>query len=150
MRKILMLFGLAITLSTGMAWAQANDAAEEPEAQPTPVRKIKVLQHPYEISSYYRSSQGSGYGYGFFGYDTRGNIAPTDRYRIASFYRSPQGGPQPVFGYGHVPVWQRRAPGARLASLYRHRIGTRGDMCLITPTFLAPIGPLSVAYFAER
>lgn len=121
----------------GGAWAQeAEDERPRPEPQ-----HIKVLQNPYDISSFYQSHQGEGY----FGY------APADplssRYPIASFYRSRQGG-YAAGGFTYPPFWQNgyaaRRPGAAIG--YRRSIGRNGDLFLFAPVFLAPIGPLASAF----
>src|SRR5260221_4774094 len=79
---------LALTMAAGIVRAQE---AEEPEEKPQPVRKIKVLQNPYDISSFYTSHQGE-----YFGLDQ----GPESKYPIAGFYRSRQTAP-----YGYAQFW---------------------------------------------
>jgi len=156
MRKIT--FVLAALLLAGGASAQEADVDEE--AQPGPVRSIRVLENPYDIASFYRSSQ-SRYDYypvypglysGYGGY-----AAPVDpRYPIAGYYR--QGMPSGT-RYGYSAFWTSGyagrgygfgASGPGFRHGYRRRIGQNGDLFLMAPTFLAPVGPLSGAFFDAR
>lgn len=122
---------LALTVAGGLARAQE---AQDEEARPQPVRRIKVLENPYDIASFYRSHQG-----GYFGLD-QGEMG--SRYPIAGFYRS-----RPSVGYGYAPFWNHgygyRRSGATVG--YRRRIGENGDLFLLAPTFLSPVGPLNCA-----
>lgn len=125
---------LVLSLAGGIARAQE---AEDEEARPQPVRKIKVLENPYDIASFYRSNQGGG---DYFG------LASDSRYPIAGFYRSRQTTP-----YGYAPFWNH-GYGYRRGGVvvgYRRRIGENGDLFLFAPTFLAPIGPLNGAFFGN-
>jgi hypothetical protein len=116
---------------------------EEPAA---PRHHIQVLQSPYDISSFYRSSQGSGQD--DFAYEPS---ASSDRYPIAGFYRSGARGRYSMFwtngysrnGYGAGQVGGRGLIGARRS----HALGLNGDLCLFAPTFLAPVGPLTGVFF---
>lgn len=135
MRKCMIL--LILAAAVGAAWAQETDPEGE-EARPEVVYRIKVLQNPYDIASFYRSSQGGSY----FGYQP----LPTGlgmQYPIAGYYRSHQG------YYGYAAFWSGgywgRRPG--IATPYRRRIGENGDLFLFMPTFLAPVGPLAGAFF---
>src|SRR5215467_13682383 len=57
--------------------------ADDPESAVPPERPhLQVLHHPYEISSFYRYSQSSGFDAGYE--PEMGN----DKYPIAGFYRS--------------------------------------------------------------
>ena len=124
-----------------VARAQAEEQ-ERDEAQPRP--HIQVLQHPYEISSFYRSSQGDGVD---FGYEPS---VSTDRYPIAGFYRSGGAarGRYSMFwtnGYGGGRGATR---GRGLIGSPRHRaLGLNGDLFLFAPTVLGPVGPLTGAFF---
>ena len=63
---------------------EAEDEATPPETR----RHIQVLENPYDISSFYRSSDGLVFGaYG----------GASERYPIAGFYR--QGGGSSRYGY---------------------------------------------------
>ena len=140
MKRIGLATGLLV-LFAGAGFAQEARTPDVPSLEdPTvPLHHIRVLQHPYDIASFYRSRQGSE-GTGFF--DTA-----SDRYPIASFYRSRQSGPYGSFwvgGYGS----QRTGKGA-LGIGYRRSIGENGDLYLFAPAFLAPFGRLSGA-FLER
>ncbi len=126
---------LALSLAAG-AWAQE---AEEEQVRREPAQQIRVLQHPYDIASFYRSSQGGDY----FGYSD----PLASRYPIASYYRSRQGGSFPG-GYGYSAFWSggyaAKHPGLSIG--YRRSIGQNGDLFLFAPVFLAPIGPLAGAF----
>ena len=54
---------LAVAVLGG--FARAQEAEDEEIAKREPVRKIKVLENPYDIASFYRSPPGRGY----FGYE---------------------------------------------------------------------------------
>jgi hypothetical protein len=130
----------ALTLAGGAFAQEAEDEATRRE----PATTHKVLQHPYDIASFYRSSQGQGY----FGY--AGEDALASKYPIASFYRNRQGGGYPggygyQGGYGFSNFWTGGYSAARpgVSIGYRHRIGQNGDLFLFAPVFLAPVGPLA-------
>src|SRR5687768_1646804 len=111
-----------------------EDAQDEVQA---PRRQIRVLNNPYEIASFYRSNQGSG----LFGGDA------SDRYPIAGFYRARAAGP-----YGYSQFWstgygERSRGGIGLG--YRRSIGQNGELYLFAPAFLAPVGPLTGAFFFD-
>ncbi|HSB60580.1 MAG TPA: hypothetical protein VLI67_02600 [Vicinamibacteria bacterium] len=134
MLKRLAFVALAVSLAGGLARAQETEESEE-STRPEPVRRIKVLQHPYDIASFYRSRQGE-----YFAFDEG---AAGSRYPIAGFYRSRQSVP-----YGYAPFWNQgygyRRGGVTVG--YRRRIGENGDLFLLAPTFLAPVGPLNGAF----
>jgi hypothetical protein len=146
-----------VVLAASAASARAQEpaapaAADEQEAQKgQPREHIQVLQHPYEISSFYRSNQGSALDLGYEAGGTDG------RYPIAGFYRS-QGASRGAYsafwtsgygtGYGTGRMRGQHAPG--LFGAPRHRaLGLNGDLLLFAP-FLAPVGPLSGAFFESR
>jgi hypothetical protein len=128
---------VAVSLA-GAAFAQE---AEDEAARREPATTHKVLQHPYDIASFYRSSQGQDY----FGY--AGDDPVASRFPIASFYRSRQGGGSPG-GYGFSAFWSGgyAAPRPGLTVGYRRSIGQNGDLFLFAPVFLAPVGPLAGAF----
>jgi len=165
----------------GVSTARAQEVATEEEAQDAqaPRRTIRVLEHPYDIASFYRSSATSGPLFhapvDFY------NLRPTpygpptayrSQYPIASYYRSQQGnyfGLQSVSqnpyaiasyyrssasndvrfwygGYGaYAPRGERRDHGR-----YWSSIGENGDVFLMAPTILAPVGALSAIYYSGR
>jgi hypothetical protein len=128
---------LALLTGVGMAQEQPAPAPEDQETRTEPVRRIRVLQHPYDLASFYRSRQGGGF------FDSA-----SERYPIASFYRSRQTSPYGSFwvaGYGSRPSRK----GAAVLG-FRRSIGENGDLYLFAPAFLAPIGPLSGAFLGER
>jgi len=128
-------------LAVALAGGALAQEAEEDQPRPEPARRIKVLENPYDIASFYRSSQGQGY----FGYSPADPLA--SRYPIASYYRSRQGGGFPT-GYGYSAFWQNgyAAPRPGLTIGYRRSIGQNGDLFLFAPVFLAPVGPLAGAF----
>lgn len=144
----------------GAAWAQ--EPAEREDERAEPVQKIKVLQNPYDIASFYRSS-----GPNYFGLQPGTDFV--SRYPIAGYYRSTQGsfglqgGPDfvsryPIAGYyrqhpttnayGYGAFWTTGYGPRRLGVTigYRRSIGQNGDLFLFAPTFLAPVGPLAGAF----
>src|SRR5262245_4020021 len=87
MRTLVVVAALSVLSAASLARAQEQEPAapaeqEQEQAEKAP-RHIQVLQNPYEISSFYRSSQQSAVG---FGYEPT-TLSP---YPIASFYRSQQ------------------------------------------------------------
>jgi hypothetical protein len=145
--------------------AVEEDEAAADESVAEPRRTLRVLENPYDISSFYRAEGGSG---GMF----MSEEASSERYPIAGFYRAEGGqGPYAIAGYyrseggGSYPIagfyrqggrgayggfWNsgygssRRGRGRALVG-YRRSIGENGDLFLIAP-FLAPVGPLSEAF----
>jgi hypothetical protein len=152
---------LSMVLLAAVAGAQEpvreDEMADEQavgEQAPEARRPLRVLNNPYEISSFYRSAEGGyfwgpGYGYpmGGPGYPANGS----ERYPIASYYRSPY-----PSGYGYAPFWTggyghggRGHGHGQLGFGYRRRIGENGDLFLFAPAFLAPVGPLSGIFFSQ-
>jgi hypothetical protein len=135
----------AVLLAGGLsaqegATPQKADEATAPEERPTPARKIRVLEDPYDLASFYRSSSGSAYGYGSFAYDRDGSLRATDRYPIARYYRTRPG---ETFGYWRAQSW-KRASGFPYRT--HRRTGRVGDLYLLAPTFLTPVGPAAGEY----
>ena len=131
---------------------QEAEAAEQDDALFDPRPHIQVLQHPYDISSFYRSGQENGSS--DFGYEQGQG---SDRYPIASFYRSrasASGGYSQFWtsGYGSYGTYgtntRQRGRGQGLIGAARPRaLGLNGDLMLFAPTFLAPVGPLTGVFF---
>jgi hypothetical protein len=131
------------------AEADEQDGALSLDARP----HIQVLQHPYDISSFYRSSLASGSEFGYAPEEAEG------RYPIASFYRSGGGasGRYSQFwtsGYGSYGTYRthtrQRGRGQGLIGNARPRaLGLNGDLMLFAPTFLAPVGPLTGVFFEK-
>ena len=137
--KMMLLAGLVLGLAA--VSARAQEPAEDQEARPEPVRKIRVLENPYDIASFYRSHQGEG---DYFGLQA---VGTGERYPIAGFYRQNGGR-----GYGYSQFWTSGYSGRSRRGLtlgYRRRIGDNGDIYLLAP-FLAPVGPLSGIFLGER
>ena len=78
----------------------ADDAEDEATASPDTRRPLRVLENPYDISSFYRSSDGLVFG-------PEGGAS--ERYPIAGFYRQ-RGGP----GYGYAQ-FRNRSPFSPIA-----------------------------------
>jgi hypothetical protein len=127
---------MALVLSlAAVSGASAQEAQQEDEATETrPRPSIKVLQHPYEISSFYRSGE-SPLG-------PWAGLASNPEYRIADFYRSPRS------AYGWSQFWTNGYAAPRPAPMrpFRRSIGENGDLFLAVQ-FLAGIGPISGAFF---
>jgi len=117
---------------------EAVESSASPEEPAAPRRMIRVLQHPYDLASFYRSSA-DGWR------STRGGVPMDPAYALASFYRSDRSGP----GMPWAPFWANgygygERPSGYLG--YRRSIGENGELFLAVP-FLAPVGPLSGAFF---
>jgi hypothetical protein len=137
---------MLLTLVGALAHAQgavpetpAVEAEDEAAAQSETRRHIQVLEHPYDISSFYRSSDGLVFGaYG----------GASERYPIAGFYRQHGGSNR----YGYSQFWKtgysdRGRGRARMGLGYSRAIGENGDLFLFAPAFLGPVGPLTGAFF---
>jgi hypothetical protein len=124
-----------------LQWEQAA-----PGERVYPRRSIRVLGNPYELASFYRSSQG-----GFYDYRPEGGPS-AERYPIAGYYRarsSSYRGYPVADAAGYAPFWNHGYSPAQpgIALHYRQRIGQNGELFLFAPTFLAPVGPLTGAFF---
>ena len=96
-----------------------------------------MLQHPYDLASFYRSGGSAPGGWAGFTNDPA--------YGIASFYRSQGGQPS---RYGWSAFWTSGYSARRPAPFlgYRRTIGENGDLFLMVP-YLAPVGPITGAFF---
>ncbi len=122
------------------------DEARTEEAQPAARKKIRVLEDTYDISSFYRSRQSRGVMFGYEEEQALGRVSD-DPYAIAGYYRSRQGSG----GYGYSRFWTNGYGGTRGRRFgFGRRIGANGDVFLIAPTFLAPLGPLTGAFDLDR
>jgi hypothetical protein len=130
---------VAVLVLGAVATAQEATEAREPEAARPARPAIRVLQHPYDISSFYRSGE-SPLG-------PWAGLPADPAYRIADFYRSRQGG-YPGTPHGWSAFWTSGYQAPRPAPFrpYRRTIGENGDLFLAVP-FLAPVGPISGAFF---
>lgn len=142
MAKRIWLVAVTLVLAAGLVQAQDTRTSDTEETSAQPKRTIRVLQHPYDIASFYRSSQ--SYDNRYFAYQAPYDFS--DRYPIAAHYRSHPTRRSYAFG----PYWsgERRTP--RLLVGYRRSLGANADLFLIAPTFLAPVGPLTSAFFGAR
>lgn len=148
MRKSWMVLA-ALTLMAAPLLAQQPEQPaaeqEQDEARPEPALRIRVLQNPYDIASFYRSGGGNAFDNGAGVPERRGN-AYHDPYSIASYYRSSQQGP----GYGYSQFWSSGYGGHAYGRHYRRRIGQNGDLFFFAPAILAPVGPLSEVFLGGR
>ena len=125
---------------TALAQEQAADQDETRDTRP----QIQVLRDPYDLASFYRTGEQPQ---GFFS-------SSAERYPIASYYR----GRTSSTGYsrfwtgGYSNAYSAARPlvAVPYAQSYRSRIGQNGDLFLFAPTFLAPVGPLTDAFFQAR
>jgi len=151
-------FLFAAGVSEGQEPAPCNDKAPAAEVETCPVPsdeeaepaveydnrpQIQVLQHPYDLASFYRAD---GQQPGFY-------ERAAGRYPISSYYRGA------VSARGYSRFWTTGygprlpvavpfvGPGAVRGLDYRNRIGENGDLFLMAP-ILAPIGPLSDVFFS--
>ncbi|HWW95003.1 MAG TPA: hypothetical protein VN375_16660 [Vicinamibacteria bacterium] len=138
-------FAILAVAVTGVAGAQ--EARDDQDTRSEPVRQIRVLQNPYDIASFYRSAPSSSY----FGYQGPG-LEYRGPYSLAGFYRSqhsptypPAEGP---YAYGRF--WNSGYGRGGVVVGFRRRIGQNGDLFLLAPTILAPVGPLAGAFFEGR
>lgn len=145
MVAVLALAGSAVAQSPPPSEGVAPDEERtSPEAtaeadRETPRPAIRVLRHPYEISSFYRSGE-SRLG-------PWAGLPADPAYAIADFYRSrPSGDPGGAYGWSAFWTNGYRAPRPAPLRPYRRTIGENGDLFLAVP-FLAPVGPISGAFF---
>ena len=138
------LLTIALAALAQVAFAQdkpATDTSTEirpaEEETAAPRHSIRVLHNPYDLASFYRSG-GSAPG-GWAG------LANDPTYAIAGFYR--QGGSRSS-RYGWSAFWTNGYSARRPTPFlgYRRTIGENGDLFLVVP-FLAPVGPISGAFF---
>ena len=122
---------LSLTAVTGVAAQEAAPEPAETDARP----QIRVLKNPYDISSFYRSGE-SPLG-------PWAGLPNDPAYRIADFYRSGRTGATAGPRSGRTAT---RPPGPSPLRPYRRSIGENGDLFLAVP-FLAPVGPISGAFF---
>ena len=118
------------------AAVSAQEASPDAEPRREPTRRIRVLNHPYDLASFYRSAPSSGPSY-FGGPVAEPSVA--SRYPIASFYRQGAGqGRYGQFWSSSAGVGLQRGFAPRRA----RRVGA-SELCLIAPTFLAPAAPFA-------
>jgi hypothetical protein len=138
----------AVPVNPAVEVFEDGDEATEPDTRP----HIQVLQHPYDIASFYRSSDGLVYGpYG----------GGSEHYPIAGFYR--QGGGSGRYGYSKfwthgysAHVWgpggnaqPRGHRGGGMGLGFGRHIGENGDLFLFAPAILGPVGPLTGVFFGD-
>jgi hypothetical protein len=118
---------------------KALDSSELDEEPVSARRPLRVLRHPYELSSFYRSGDQRGF-------EGDASINP---YALPNYYRSapPSGGYgyEGAFGIGGMQGYGPMAPTAPRRRYVRRPLGHNGEWWLLAPGFLAPIGPLTGA-----
>jgi hypothetical protein len=174
MRGKVIAFVMSVVATTAVARAQEPAGDERVQEQPAEARHpLRVLDNPYDLASFYRSSQsGIGY-YGPIDLLREPASAYGGRYPIAGFYRSHQGSyfglqgpvsqnPYAIASYyrssasNDVRFWNggygRAAATGRPGGYnqYWNSIGENGDLFLMAPTILAPVGALSAIYYSGR
>jgi hypothetical protein len=146
----MVLAGLMMLSAPLVAQEPEQPAVEQDEdqddARPEPVLRLRVLEDPYDISSFYRSGGGGGFFRTDEGYGERRGNAYRDPYSIASYYRSGQRGS----GYGYSQFWVSGYSGRTRGLRYRRHIGENGDLFFFAPAILAPVGPLSEVFLGGR
>lgn len=137
------LVALLFLAAAGVAVAQeqAPDQDETRDERP----QIQVLRDPYDLASFYRTGEQPQ---GFFS-------GSEERYPIASYYRgrTSSTGYSRFWTNGYSNAYSGGRPQVLVtpyAQSYRSRIGQNGDLFLFAPTFLAPVGPLTDAFFQAR
>jgi hypothetical protein len=142
----MVLAGLMVVAAPLSAQERDDEAVveEQDEARPEPVLRLRVLDNPYDISSFYRS--GGGGGFLMDEGSERGGNAYRDPYSIAGYYR---GGGQRS-GYGYSQFWVSGYSGQSRGMRYRRHIGENGDLFFFAPAILAPVGPLSEVFLSGR
>ncbi len=151
MRRTLLTIAL-LTLAQAGVFAQDAQPKKDTQADPekaqtsaeettAPRHTIRVLQDPYDLASFYRSGGSAPEGWA--------GLSNDPGYAIAGFYRSQQGNVVRTRSrYGWSAFWTggygARRPAPMLS--YRRTIGENGDLLLAVP-FLAPVGPISGAFF---
>jgi len=135
----------------GVAKARGDDSSktldERQDDRTRSKRRIRVLRREHEIASFYGSRQAPRAPY--FGYHVPAGLAEGP-YPIAAYYRQRQ--TRDAFGRLSVGTGTK-APALRssgLAGYYRRELGSHGELFLLAPTFLAPVGPLSEAFHQTR
>jgi hypothetical protein len=138
--KRTMLWLVFVALAQPVLGAEEPKAADPPAAEDAsfaPRPAMRVLQHPYDLASFYRAGGGLGPWAG---------MANDPAYGIADFYRTNPGAQSK---YGWSAFWRNGYATQRPAPFpsYRRTIGENGDLFLVVP-YLAPVGPISGAFFA--
>jgi hypothetical protein len=123
---------------------QPTTADEQEEARPEPAFRLRVLDNPYDLASFYRSEGGGGY-FREEGTGARKGDAYHDPYSISGYYRSGQRS-----FYGYSPFWSNGYSGRTYGRRYRRQIGENGDLFFFAPAILAPVGPLSEVFLGGR
>lgn len=133
------ILALTTVLLPAAAFAQEASSPDTEQADERP--QIRVLENPYDLASFYRADGGvpaNGYSE-LFG-----------RYPIAAHYRGE------ASDHGWSRFWTNGYSNRYTSTQgrttvigvdYRRGIGQNGDLFLLAPTFLAPVGPLSDFFF---
>jgi hypothetical protein len=141
MRSLGFVAGLMLALCASAVRAQVPDGepearAEDDAMRPEPRLRIRVLRDPYDLASFYRGEDPA----------SQNPFDFSDRYPIANFYRSGQ----QAHPEGYSRFWTSGYSGRGPTGGYGRRIGEYGDLFLMAPTFLAPMGTLTFAFSEGR
>ena len=115
MSKALLFVGLAILLA-GESGAQTEPAPREEERR-QPAHEIRVLRHPYDISSFYTSSPTPAPAFrgGAFAAPAARDCSE-ERYPISCYYRSAQQRPWKIGDT--IPIPHDRLPNRVMSPLF--------------------------------
>jgi hypothetical protein len=132
----------------GSVWAQEAETDDENDAAPPPETHERIQIH--DRASHFEPYFGS-HGYDF-GPSSPYYDGMPDRYAIGSYYRSRlyanryYSTAAPFWSYGYGYIGRNRAG---LLTSYGRSIGENGDLFLMMPTILAPVGPLTGVFAGE-
>lgn len=142
------IFGASLVALVFGGGAFAQEATEESSRPAERKTEIRVLNNPYEISSFYRSKQ---QGSGYLTFSPYGVYPSSSGWNYGRHFKGETGYWRGLYGsyngfwagggYGQY-YWQNSRP-----TPYRRGIGGHGDIFLMAPVLLGPVGPLAGAYY---
>ena len=142
-KRILVLTALLFPAAAFAQEPAPDTAVEAADDRP----QIRVLENPYDLASFYRADDSARFA------PADGYAAGFGRYPIAAYYRgetNPNGWSR-FWTNGYSNYYTSTAQGRGVMNVdYRRGIGQNGDLYLMAPTFLAPVGPLSDFFFYYR
>jgi len=135
MRKALLASCILLLAATGSAQDATEPSDEVATATPRP--HLQVLEHPYDLASFYRA--------GSHGFGPPARLGPIEGpYGLAAYYR----GDQSPFGYSRFwTLGEAVHPEGVLG--YRRPPGHNGEVFLLAPTLLAPFGTLADVFYGR-
>ena len=140
------ILALGVLLLPAVARAQEPAATDTETTERDDRPQLRVLDNPYDLASFYRADDGARFA------PADGYPAGLGRYPIAAYYRgaSNPNGWSRFWTNGYTNHYSTPQGGSMLGVDYRRGIGQNGDLYLMAPTFLAPVGPLSDFFFYYR